>query len=156
VTFRPQIGSLRARLFENSHLGIPLSLWFDIEIPIEPFEFEGRDCQTSARLDFIEIAVADWRELWGCRFNFPVNPERGYIDGSILLGNAHNPADVTVIRFGHPSGEVVPVALEIRVDFTAEGPAELGKADLDWHTDLTFREAELDTAFAEARARGVL
>ena len=156
MSFRPQIGTLKARLFENSGLGIPLYVWFDIAIPVEPFEFEGQSCQTSVLLDFIEIAVADWRELWGQKFKFPLNPQPGFIDGSMLLGNAHNPADATMIRFGHPAGEVVPVTVELRIDFTSEGPSELGKVDLSWHTDLVFREAELDAVFADARARGVL
>ena len=154
MELRPDIGTLGATLFENEHVGVPLSLFFDVVIPIEPFEFDGENVKTSVRLEFIEMPVDDWRDLAGREFTFPTNPEPGYIDASLYLGHVHNPVDVTRIRFAHPTGNVWPVAIDMVVDFTYEGPQERGRVSLDWHTDLTFEHEVLDRIFAEGRTRG--
>lgn len=38
--------------------------------------------------------------LQGKVFDFPVNPDDGYVDGSIYFAGAHNPVDITRIEFG--------------------------------------------------------
>ena len=155
MEFRPGIGSLTARLHENEYVGLPLSLFFDIVIPVEPFEYDGETVNTSFALDSIELPVLDWRNLSGREFRFPINPEPGYIDGSIYLGHVHNPADVTMIRFEHPRGNLWGVAFDVLIDFTFEGPDELGKVFQSCQTDLTFDAVGLDRIFAEARLRGI-
>ena len=59
-----------------------------IEIELEPFELDLDDyyesVNTSIRLDGINISV-DPRELEGKEYRFPVNPDPGYIDGSIYF-----------------------------------------------------------------------
>jgi len=46
------------RVFENRKIGIPPTLFFDIEIPLEPFQYNGETEETIVRLDFIEFDVA--------------------------------------------------------------------------------------------------
>src|SRR4030088_2885308 len=98
----PTSGRMTARVFENTFTRLPPTLFFDIEIFLKPFEFEEdvevEIVNTSVRLDFIKFQVPDWRDLAGQEFHFPKNPQSGYIDGSIYLGGAHNPADATRIR----------------------------------------------------------
>lgn len=70
-----------------------------IEIPINPFILDGQDVKTSIWLEEINFP-SELEHLANHQFQFPINPEEGYIDGSIYLRNVHNPVDVTSITFG--------------------------------------------------------
>ena len=74
--------------------------WFNISIPIAPFSLGGESVATSFELEAIDFGTQSIAELANNTFSFPVNPEEGYIDGSIYLTNVHNPVDVTEIAFG--------------------------------------------------------
>ncbi|MBX9677767.1 MAG: hypothetical protein K2X38_03305 [Gemmataceae bacterium] len=147
----PQRGTMSAKVFQNPHLRIPPSLFFKIEIPLNPFQFQGETQVTSVRLDFIDFGVFDWKELPNREFRFPKNPEDGYIDGSMYLGGTHNPADCTRIRFGNLEQKTLPTSLDIEFDFTYEGPIELGKVAVTWQVDLDVDSAGLDRVIEESR-----
>ena len=74
-----------------------------IEITLSPFELTIDDysesVDTSIRLDGIDIS-SEPIELEEKIFTFPVNPNPGYIDGSVYFLAAHNPVDVSKIEFG--------------------------------------------------------
>lgn len=94
---------------------------FDISIALQPFELNGETVSTEFSLEGAELpleAPADWQNK---TFTFPVNPEEGYIDGSIYLGNVHTPADVTRIVFGTVHDEVIDARLTINLVFEHEG-----------------------------------
>ncbi len=150
----PQSGRLSARLFSNPQVGLPLTLFFDLDLPVEPFAFEGERQATSIRLEFIRLPVRDWRQLPGQTFRFPRNPAPGYIDGSVYLGTAHLPVDATEIRFGQVEGDRVPVVIELLVDFVDGGRPELGRLPLTWRTTVTFDATALDQVFRAAREQG--
>lgn len=86
-----------------------------IEISILPFELELDGyielVDTSVLLDLINIP-ANLKALQGNRFEFPINPEPGYIEGSVYLFSAHNPVDVTSIEFGQITSGCLPVTLQ--------------------------------------------
>lgn len=145
----PEAGELRSTVFENEHAGISRSVFFNIVIPITPFDFEGQRVETSVRLDLIDFGVTDWRLLNDKSFVFPVNPEEGYIDGSMYLGHAHNPADVTRIAFGRFRESSVVVDFDITFDFTYEGPSRLGKPSFTWCIVLNFDPNSLDAKLRE-------
>jgi len=46
------------------------------------------------------------------KYNFPVNPVLGYIDGSVYLFSAHHPVDVIGIEFGDVVSGRMVVTLE--------------------------------------------
>jgi hypothetical protein len=82
---------------------------FEIEIKLRPFKLEGSavDPQeeppmvsTSISLTKIRQKVTTLNELAGKTYRFPTNPEPGYIDGSVYVSGAHNPVDVSELRFG--------------------------------------------------------
>ena len=149
--FKPRRGSLDAHLFDNPHIGLPLTLFYRIEIPLEPFDFQDEPQETSVRMDFIKFAVSSWRQLPGREFRFPVNPEEGYIDGSIYLGHAHNPADTTRIAFGDLNGNVLTATFDITFDFTFEGGAsKLGVFSVSWPVELECSPSALDALVQEA------
>ena len=152
----PQPGTLTAHVFENEHIDLPPTLFFCVEIPVEPFELDGELQQTSARLDFIRFGVRGWRDLAGREFEFPRNPGEGYIDGSLYLGDVHNPAEVTRIRFGHFRDSNITATFDIAIDFTFEGPEKLGVVGATWEVELSFDPAVLDSAVQEAHRRGAL
>lgn len=150
VALTPKRGMMTARVFENPHAGIPPTLFFDIEIPLRPFKYQGEMQKTSVQLNFINFGVKDWRDLPGKEFTFPKNPTEGYIDGSLYLADTHNPADTTRIRLGALKGKTLPAEVDIEFDFTYEGPAELGKVRVTWQVELSIDPSELDRVIAEA------
>jgi hypothetical protein len=50
-----------------------------------------------------------------------MNPKPGYIDGSVYIGHAHHPVDVTSIRFGAVGGNSVEAEFEMHFLFECEG-----------------------------------
>lgn len=88
--------------------------YYSIEIPIAEFILDNQKVKTSIRLDC--ITLHDKLEaLIGKTVNFPINPEKGYIDGSIYLRDYHNPVDVTKLTFNKIKNGIVKV--EILADF---------------------------------------
>ncbi len=87
-----------------------------IEIHLEPFELRIDDYQeaveTSIRLDGIGIPI-DPSLLEEKVFEFPINPNDGYIDGSVYFLAVHNPVDVTHIEFGEIVNDTLPIVLTI-------------------------------------------
>ena len=156
LILRPRQGTLKAHVFKNPNVGIRPTLFFKAEIPLAPFEYDGEMERTSVRLDFIKFRVRDWRDLSGKNFTFPINPEPGYIDGSLYLGGAHNPADVTRIECYKFEGDLLEVEIDVRFDFTVEGPEGLGVVAVSWPTELAIDPVELDAAFAEAKKQNAL
>lgn len=88
-----------------------------IEIGIVPFKLELDGyvelVDTSVLLDLINIP-ANLKALQGKRFEFPINPGPGYIEGSVYLFSAHNPVDVTSIEFGKITAGHLPLILQTR------------------------------------------
>ena len=103
-----------------------------IKINIEPFELSlneySETVDTSLRLDSVEIPIK-LKELEGKEFTFPINPNDGYIDGSIYFFGAHSPVDVTKIIFGEISNKRLPISLETTwlLEFEATGYENINK-----------------------------
>jgi hypothetical protein len=147
---------LTARIFENRNIALKPTLFFDIEIPVEPFELDGETQETAVRLDFIQFDVTDWRRLSGRTFRFPPSPTPGFIDGSLYLANAHNPADVTTIRCGTVENKVLKAEIDIQFDFTYEGPEEMGVIAVLWPVELALDPSQLDGVFCGRQKAGHL
>lgn len=85
------------------------------EVGVKPFELSIDGCskniETVIRLDTINLPK-DLGGLTGQSFTFPVNPDDGYIDGSIYFFAAHSPVDVTKIKFGEVANGKLPVTIE--------------------------------------------
>lgn len=105
-----------------------------IEVPLVPFSAVDRFdpdsfhvgaagpvlIETAIRLDFISLPGTGLADLGGRSFDFSVNPEDGYIDGSVYLGGAHNPVDVTRVEFGSADDDHIEALLHAAFDFTQE------------------------------------
>jgi hypothetical protein len=70
-----------------------------IQILMTPFLRDQEIVDTSIRLDGIDLPSSILRDLAGKSFEFSINPDEGYIDGSIYLNNIHHPVDVTSLNF---------------------------------------------------------
>jgi hypothetical protein len=162
----PETGTLRSRLFENKHVGLPLTLFHDIEIPVLiklPFPLAPAiaadpgfwPARTSVRLDFVQLGIVDWQDLPGREFEFPVNPAPGYVDGSIYFGNEHNWADVTRVAFDRLTENSLMTTVDIAFTFNAaELPPHLPpKSQVRWIVPLVVAESEMRTVLAEAKRR---
>ncbi|MDB5048709.1 MAG: hypothetical protein JWO30_1780 [Fibrobacteres bacterium] len=149
LSVEPGAGSLSASIFENQELGIRKRMVFSITVPVT-VPFEGKPVATEIQLDFIRLAADGLEDMEDTTYWFPVNPADGYIDGSLFLGEAHNPVDCTRLAFGKAESGSVPVEMEFTVDFTYEGPEELGIVEKTLTVALAFNRKELDRVFAES------
>ncbi len=86
-----------------------------LEIGIEPFELSldgySEEIETVISLNGINVP-SELSELTGKTFTFPVNPDEGYIDGSVYFFGAHSPVDITEIKFGESTNGKLPIALK--------------------------------------------
>lgn len=152
----PNPGILTARIFENDYIGLKPTMFFDIEIPIEPFLLNGEKQITAVRLNFINFQTTNWRDLENHSFTFPINPHEGYIDGTIYLGNIHNPVDVTRMSFGefHHAAELstIIVTINVEIDFTYQG-LDLGIWKLQWEVMLDCHPSSFDAVAQELQRK---
>ncbi|BDI30025.1 hypothetical protein CCAX7_20760 [Capsulimonas corticalis] len=109
---------------------------YNIEIPIVPFELDDERVKTSIRLDWIDFGDKTITELTNTAFIFPVNPEEGYIEGSIYLRSAHNPVDVTRIDFDNLTDNILAAALDMRILFEFE---DIGFKNIDYTLNARLR-----------------
>jgi hypothetical protein len=155
----PTGGALTARIFENTANGVAKSLVYDIAIPVRfvlglPAD-QDNDAhrRTDVRLEFIRVGLASWRDLPGRRFDFPVNPAAGYVDGSVYFDGAHQYADLTRLRFGTLVGSKLATDLSITFNMYPNSalPDLPANFTVDWHLPLDVDAVELDRVIAEAR-----
>jgi hypothetical protein len=99
IRISPECGKINALLFKNENVGLPMTLFLSISIDLDEIEFQNETEETRIQLDFIKIHFRSFSDLQDKEFEFPVNSEEGYIDGSVYLDSQHIPVDVTKISF---------------------------------------------------------
>lgn len=92
---------------------------YSIEIPVSAFMLDQKEIMTLIRLDNIVLPDSIDR-LIGQDLKFPINPEPGYIDGSIYLRECHIPVDVTTLTFTNVDEGIVTAELEAHFVFQHE------------------------------------
>lgn len=93
---------------------------YTLILPISKFILDTEIIETSIRLDFVELTEPLISYI-GKTIIFPINPEEGYIDGSVYLRNAHNPVDVTEIRFATLKEGNLTIEISMQFIFDYEG-----------------------------------
>ncbi len=93
---------------------------YTIIIPIETFKLDEEIVDTKLWFDRILLSEP-LQSYTGKTVIFPVNPTEGYIDGSTYLRGAHNPVDVSVIKFVKVENEILTVELTMAFVFEFEG-----------------------------------
>jgi hypothetical protein len=100
---------------------------FGIEIQLQPLTLDDEEVTTSFIFEGVRLPRDS--QTWAHHsFTFPRNPTDGYIDGSIYLRHAHNPVDVTCIKFGERHGDFITAEFSVRLVFEFEG---IGFQDTD-------------------------
>ncbi|MGT2430862.1 hypothetical protein ACU4HD_23250 [Cupriavidus basilensis] len=89
----------------------------DLQIELAPFVLGGAPVRTAIRLDGVSLPSPSLEGLAGRRLLFPLNPEPGYIDGSIYVDGRHRAVDVSELRFGELDPHGLPVTLEGWIHF---------------------------------------
>jgi hypothetical protein len=117
---RPTGAVLNGLIFKNDFLGIPESFFYSIQIELERFSFDGEYFETEINLNFISFGSIRPKFLEFRKFDFPVNPGSGHIEGSIYLLNTHLPFDVKQIEFGSWHGDSIDVTILYDLDFEYE------------------------------------
>jgi hypothetical protein len=150
---QPTKGVLNALIFENTFTGIPKTLFFSMDIPLKPIdmsvlsEYEtNKKYRTAFRLDFIQLNITDLKDLENKTFSFPINPDAGYIDGSVYMFAAHNMIYTTSIRFGTFKNQKIPVHLTLQIDFEMEGTGYALTDFLNFKTELKLGELVIEAA----------
>ena len=125
---QPIRGKMSCILWENSHINLPLTLYYSIEIPIQPFN-SGHDYvdQPTDTTIMIEWAIfrdgqnehqeRNWKNLVGRQFNLSYDDETA--EGSIYLGTEHCQFN-SEINFLSLNGTTFDIELKMAVDFNIE------------------------------------
>jgi hypothetical protein len=104
--------------------GVPGNI--SITLLMLPFLREGEIVNTEIRLDGINLPSNMLRDLADKVFAFPINPDVGYIDGSIYLEGTHHPVDVTSLRFCKSRTGYLTLILKGIYAFSDEGLGDFG------------------------------
>ncbi|MFZ4927998.1 hypothetical protein [Chryseobacterium sp. Mn2064] len=121
--------------FQKGSLWLQEESSYTIDIPVSSFILDGEVVKTSVRLDFIHLAEPPISYV-GKTVEFPVNPEEGYVDGSIYLRSCHNPADLTRLKFLQLDNETLTVEISLTFDFEYE--------DIGFHNEELVKTIELE------------
>jgi hypothetical protein len=100
-----------------------------LEILLAPFYWNSTLADTSIRLDGIDLPSIQLSALADKTFRFPINPEEGAIDGSLFLGNAHHPVDVSSIDFIRSRHDGLKVLIKGVYVFEFEGLEDYGNLE---------------------------
>ncbi len=125
---QPQHGTMHACLWENTHTGLPLSLFYTLEIPLQPFdtghEYVDQPASTSIMIEWINFSplgssknISNWKYLLGNEYVISYETQTG--EGSIYLGTEHCPFNSS-IRFFSLEENTFELELTLAVDFNIE------------------------------------
>ena len=90
-----------------------------LHITLHPFDLQKKSVETHIRLDGIALDLSQLHAHEHRHYHFPINPEEGYIDGSVYLQNQHVPVDVTDLIFGTFTSQGLPVQIKGILTFSA-------------------------------------
>jgi hypothetical protein len=109
-----------------------------ITVKLAPFDLDGATVETTVRLEGVRLPSVEFDALRGAHLRFPINPEPGYIDGSVYVAGAHHPVDVSELLFEGSSRDEATVTLRGSAIFEYEGLGNYGNADIELRTSLVW------------------
>jgi hypothetical protein len=129
-------------IFENPFAGIRPTLFYNVTIPLEPFnsgfDWDPRPLETAFSLEFLELQQRDWRKLDG--HSFTLSEEQS--DCSIYIGGSHCPVDVLLLSFVRTEKVTFHIHAQLLCHFDDERLGENALVALD--TDVNFRGLVID------------
>lgn len=93
--------------------------YYSIILPVSKFVLDDEIVATSVQLYAIELPE-NLPSYIGETISFPLNPNDGYIDGSVYLRNVHNPVDVPKIKFLKLESDCIELEITMKFDFEYE------------------------------------
>ena len=125
---RPLPGIMHCILWENSYINLPLSLFYSIEIPLQPFdtghEYVDQPTETSFVIEWIRFEdkqkreqERNWKNLLGREFF--LSYEDGNAEGSIYLGSEHCQFN-SLLKLNNLNGTVFDIELAMGIDFNID------------------------------------
>ncbi|MFK0206496.1 hypothetical protein [Agrobacterium sp. NPDC090283] len=107
-----------------------------ISVGLATFEFDAETHETLLRCDQIDLDLDDLSALSDKSFEFPLNPEPGYIDGSICLFGVHVHFLTERLSFGSVGEETIPLRIDGILEFSSSGLSRYEDVALSFHTGL--------------------
>lgn len=138
ISINPKSGNMSSFLFENENVSLDMTHFINITIELQPISIDGEIEETEIQLDFIRVPFRSFSDIENKTFSFPINPDDGYIDGSIYLFEDHIPVDVTNIMFETFSGNCINANFIGEVNFLEAG-YEIPNCSFDINVELSFR-----------------
>jgi hypothetical protein len=93
---------------------------YTIIVPIEKFKLDEEIVDTTLWFDRVLLSEP-LQSYIGKTVLFPVNPTEGYIDGSTYLRGAHNPVDISSIKFVEVENKILTAEFTMTFVFEFEG-----------------------------------
>jgi hypothetical protein len=112
--------SVKKLLFLDATISKVDNEMYHIIIPISKFIFENQIIDTSIHLTQVKLSN-DLSNYIDKIIIFPINPNQGYIDGSVYLAERHNPVDVSEIKFISIEKNKLTAEISMSFDFEFEG-----------------------------------
>jgi hypothetical protein len=125
---KPLNGSMNCYIIENKFTGLPMSLFYSIEIPLEKFDtghdYVEQPSETSIAIDWILFKDAagpgqekNWKKLVGKKFNLSYEDKSA--EGSIYLGSEHCYLNCEIL-FGNLTETVFDIEIVMAIDYNIE------------------------------------
>ncbi|WP_420993980.1 hypothetical protein ACKI2N_001270 [Cupriavidus sp. 30B13] len=124
----------------------------DLLVELAPFPLGGEQVRTALRLDGLSLPGHGLAQLARRRLRFPLNPEPGYVDGSLYLGGRHHAVDVGELRFGELDPHGLALEIEGRIHFDDGAGFDDTPLSLAVRIAAPLSESELDAAIDRAAA----
>ncbi len=119
---KPKEGRISYHWFENQSIGLNLTRFHIIEIPLEPFdsglEYEENPVETSLMIEWIKLNMDDPSDLDGIEINNQKLPDT---EASIYLGSAHNWVNIHALKISREVGLRFRIRGQIAIDFETQG-----------------------------------
>ena len=124
----PLPGTMYSVLWENSHINLPLSLFYSIEIPLQPFDtghvYVDQPAETSFVIEWIRFRneqnmeqEKSWKNLLNRKF--ALSYDDGNAEGSIYLGSEHCQFN-SLLKFNKLNGAVFDIELAMDIHFNID------------------------------------
>ena len=125
---KPLKGQFKCTLFENANIGLPLTLYYSIEIPLQTFysghDYVSQPVDTSFGIEWIrfidksnDIQEKNWTNLVGKEFELSFENETA--EGTIYLGTEHCQFN-SVIKFLSLNDTTFDIELQMAIDFNID------------------------------------
>ncbi len=124
---KPKNGTMHCYLWENDNINLPLTMYYSIEIPLEPFD-SGHDyveqpCETLLAIEWILFRdnngqqIKNWKSL--VKKEFQLSYEDETAEGSIYLGSEHCQFN-SYLRFTEILGTTLDIDLKLAINFNID------------------------------------